>query len=131
MTTYLYIVRSVWVCGIDLLYREGWCGFSLGVVVIWWIFLLWVLGIQLKGKTLLRIACLTLIWMVWRERNVRIFEDKWRTFETLWELFHFFTSLWASCTDDFKGIPLNIIQLSWLSVCTPLGLSHQWKEPSH
>ena len=68
-------------------------------------------GNSTKGKTLWRIACLTLIWMMWQERNARIFEDKWRMFKTLWDLFYFFTSLCASCTDDFKGIPLNVIQL--------------------
>lgn len=36
-----------------------------------------------QGKTLWRIICLTLIWMVWGERNVRIFKDKWKTCETL------------------------------------------------
>ncbi|RVX18254.1 putative ribonuclease H protein [Vitis vinifera] len=34
------------------------------------------LGNSLRGKTLWQIACLTLIWMVWQERNDRIFEDK-------------------------------------------------------
>ena len=38
--------------------------------------------------------------------------------------FHFLAS-WHSCTDDFKGIPLNVIQLSWHSICTPLGLAQQ------
>ena len=30
---------------------------------------------SIRGKTLWRIACFTLIWMVWQERNVTIFED--------------------------------------------------------
>ena len=34
------------------------------------------LGNSLRGKTLWQITCLTLIWMVWQERNNRIFEDK-------------------------------------------------------
>ena len=39
------------------------------------------LGNSLRGKTLWQIACLTLLWMVWQERNNRIFEDKGRTEE--------------------------------------------------
>ncbi|RVW68296.1 Transposon Ty3-I Gag-Pol polyprotein [Vitis vinifera] len=39
------------------------------------------LGNSLRGKTLWQIACLTLIWMVWQERNNRIFKDKGRTEE--------------------------------------------------
>ncbi|RVW37832.1 hypothetical protein CK203_087876 [Vitis vinifera] len=34
------------------------------------------LGNSVRGKILWQIACLTLIWMVWQERNNRIFEDK-------------------------------------------------------
>ncbi|RVW34763.1 hypothetical protein CK203_101286 [Vitis vinifera] len=41
------------------------------------------LGNSLRGKRLWQIACLTLIWMVWQERNNRIFEDKGRTEEML------------------------------------------------
>ena len=62
------------------------------------------LGNSLKGKTLWQIACLTLIWMVWQER---IFEDKGRTEEMLWDLIMFYSSLWASCTTAFRGVPLK------------------------
>ncbi|RVX04331.1 Copper methylamine oxidase [Vitis vinifera] len=44
------------------------------------------LGNSLRGKTLWQIACLTLIWMVWQERNNRIFEDKGRTEEMVVEV---------------------------------------------
>ena len=72
---------------------------------------------SIKGKTCWQIACLTLSWIMWPERNVRIFEKKWRLGEVLWDLFHFYSSLWASCIVAFKGVPLNVIQLCWLSVC--------------
>ncbi|KAL6334495.1 hypothetical protein AAG906_016042 [Vitis piasezkii] len=61
------------------------------------------LGNSLRGKTLWQIACLTLIWLVWQERNNRIFEDKGRMEEMLWDLIRFYSSLWASCTEAFKG----------------------------
>ncbi|RVW64358.1 hypothetical protein CK203_047027 [Vitis vinifera] len=70
------------------------------------------LGNSLRGKTLWQIACLTLLWMVWQERNNRIFEDKGRTEEMLWDLLLFFSSLWASCTAAFSGVPLNVLQLN-------------------
>ncbi|RVW68264.1 hypothetical protein CK203_063577 [Vitis vinifera] len=72
------------------------------------------LGNSLRGKTLWQIACLTLIWMVWQERNNRIFEDKGRTEEMVWDLIRFYSSLWASCTEAFRGVPLNILQLNWI-----------------
>ena len=46
------------------------------------------LGNSLRGKTLWQIACLTIIWIVWHERNVRTFEE-------------------ASCSVAFKEVPLN------------------------
>ncbi|KAL6316817.1 hypothetical protein AAG906_021117 [Vitis piasezkii] len=72
------------------------------------------LGNSLRGKTLWQIACLTLIWMVRQERNNRIFEDKGRTEEMLWDLIRFYSSLWASCTEAFRGVPLNVLQLNWI-----------------
>ncbi|RVW99804.1 putative ribonuclease H protein [Vitis vinifera] len=75
------------------------------------------LGNSLRGKTLWQIACLTLLWMVWQERNNRIFEDKGRTEEMLWDLLLFYSSLWASCTAAFSGVPLSVLQLNWAAVC--------------
>ncbi|RVX06522.1 Protein SWEETIE [Vitis vinifera] len=71
------------------------------------------LGNSLRGKTLRQIACLTLLWMVWQERSNRIFEDKGRTEEMLWDLILFFSSLWASCIAAFRGVPLSVLQLNW------------------
>ncbi|KAL6345662.1 hypothetical protein AAG906_017398 [Vitis piasezkii] len=69
------------------------------------------------SKILWQIACLTLIWMVWQERNNRIFEDKGRTEEVVWDLIRFYSSLWASCTEAFRGVPLSILQINWIGVC--------------
>ena len=52
--------------------------------------------------------------MVWQERNNRIFEDKGRTEEMVWDLIQFYSSLWASCTEAFRGVPLSILQLNWI-----------------
>ncbi|RVW67640.1 hypothetical protein CK203_063062 [Vitis vinifera] len=75
------------------------------------------LGNSLRGKTLWQIACLNLVWMVWQERNNRIFEDKGRMEEMLWDLILFYSSLWASCTVAFRGVPLSVLQLNWIAVC--------------
>ena len=45
------------------------------------------------------------------------FKEKWRSWGMLWDLLHFYSSLWTSCTIAFKGIPLNAIQLNWFLVC--------------
>ncbi|RVW31331.1 hypothetical protein CK203_116350 [Vitis vinifera] len=71
------------------------------------------LGNSLRGKTLWQVACLTLVWIVWQEQNNRIFEDKGRSEETLWDLILLYSSLWASCSAAFRGVPLNVLQLNW------------------
>ena len=78
-------------------------------------------GNSKRGMVLWQNACITLIWVVWWERNVRIFEGKARNSENLWDSIHFLASLWAFCSVVFKGIPLNVLQLDWLAVCSSNG----------
>ena len=85
---------------------------------------------SIRGKTLWKIACLILIWIIWWERNVRIFEDKWRMLGMLWDLLHFFSSFLAYVLTNLKKFPLNVIQLNWHLMCTPIELDHHWKELS-
>ena len=79
-------------------------------------------GLSKRGIVLWQIACIALIWVVSRERNARIFEDKARNSKNLWDSIHFLASLWAFCSKVFKGIPLNVLQLDWLVVCNSNGL---------
>ncbi|WJZ85876.1 hypothetical protein VitviT2T_005388 [Vitis vinifera] len=76
-------------------------------------------GNSKRGIVLWQAASIALIWVVWWERNARIFEDKARNSEYLWDSIVFLASLWAFCSKAFKGIPLNVIQLDWIAVCTP------------
>ena len=50
-------------------------------------------GLSKRGIVLWQVACIALIWVVWRERNARIFEDKTRNSEHLWDSIHFLVSL--------------------------------------
>ena len=76
-------------------------------------------GNSKRGIVLWQAASIALIRVVWWERNARIFEDKARNSEYLWDSIVFLASLWAFCSKAFKGIPLNVIQLDWIAVCTP------------
>ncbi|RVW53508.1 Transposon TX1 uncharacterized 149 kDa protein [Vitis vinifera] len=78
-------------------------------------------GNSKRGMVLWQNACIALIWLVWRERNVRMFEDKARNSENLWDSIHFLAPLWALCSAVFKGIPLNVLQLDWLAVYSSNG----------
>ena len=79
-------------------------------------------GSSKGGIVLWQAACIALIWVVWWEINARIFKDKARNLENLWDSIYFLVSLWAFCSNFFKGIPLNVLQLDWLAVCNPNGL---------
>ncbi|RVW42695.1 Nuclear pore complex protein NUP160 [Vitis vinifera] len=50
-----------------------------------------------------------------REKQYDI-EDKGRTEDMLWDLIQFYYSLWASCTEAFRGVPLSVLQLNWIAV---------------
>ena len=64
-----------------------------------------------RGIMLCQAVSIALIWVVWRERNARIFEDKGRNLEYLWDSIYLLASLWAFCSKVFKGTPLNVLQL--------------------
>ena len=61
------------------------------------------LGNMSRGKVLWKLACLALMWVVWWEKNVRIFEDKARSSKGLWDIIFFVASFCVSCSTTFKG----------------------------
>ena len=75
-------------------------------------------GASKRGRVLWQATSIAIIQVVWRERNARVFQDKVRNSEYLWDSIVFLTSLWAFCSKVFKGTPLNVLQLDWLMVCT-------------
>ena len=74
-------------------------------------------GNSFRGKTLWRIVCLSLVWFVWQEKNARIFENKERSEEEVWDIFYFYSSLSTVCTKAFTGVPLSVLLLNWVAVC--------------
>ncbi|RVW22239.1 hypothetical protein CK203_099396 [Vitis vinifera] len=66
-------------------------------------------GSSKREIVLWQVASIVLIWIVWRERNAMIFEDKVRNSEYLWDSIFFLASLWAFYSKVFKGTPLNVM----------------------
>ncbi|RVW60989.1 putative ribonuclease H protein [Vitis vinifera] len=62
--------------------------------------------VQERGNSMAKTS-IALIWVVWRERNAKIFEDKARNSGNLWDSIHFLASFWAFCSAGFKGTPLT------------------------
>ncbi|RVW27598.1 Protein NRT1/ PTR family 8.3 [Vitis vinifera] len=76
-------------------------------------------GSSKRGIALWQAANIAFIRIVWRERNARIFEDKARNSEALWDSIVYLASLWAYCSKALEG--LNIVwrllvhvELAWL-----------------
>ena len=63
-------------------------------------------GLSKRMIVLWQAACMAIIWVVWRERNARIFEDKARNSKNFWDSIHFLASLWAFCSMVFKAFRL-------------------------
>ena len=76
-------------------------------------------GNSTRGKTLWKITFPTLLRIVWREGNAKIFEDTWKMSEIMWDLVHFYVSFWVYCADVFNPYSLSVSQLRWLLICTP------------
>ena len=74
-------------------------------------------GNSTRGKTLWRIVCLSLVWFVWQERNERMFENKERSKEEVWDKCYFYSSLWADCSKAFSGVPLSFLLLNSAAIC--------------
>ena len=66
-----YIVRLLWGYGIGYSHKLGWCGS--GSICDTMVISFKCFMDSTRGKTLWKITSLTLLWIVWRERNAMIF----------------------------------------------------------
>ena len=62
-------------------------------------------GSSKREIVLWQVASIVLIWIVWRERNAMIFEDKVRNSEYLWDSI-FFLLVGLSAPRFLRGLPL-------------------------
>ncbi|KAK9927793.1 hypothetical protein M0R45_024959 [Rubus argutus] len=67
-----------------------------------------------KAKAVWGCLVLAVFWVIWLERNQRIFEDKVGAgHEELWDRIKFWSSLWVSVTHEFKDYSLAVILRDW------------------
>ena len=76
----------------------------------------WGFGKNKKAVILWRCAFLALFWIIWFERNGRIFEDKEFSLSYLWDRVHFLASFWAHSSKDMGDIPLFLLKSDWRAV---------------
>jgi len=70
-------------------------------------------GKNKKAQTIWRAMCLVILWVIWWQRNQRIFVDKEMSFKDLFEKAKNLASISTSTDAAFKHYPLSLILLSW------------------
>lgn len=68
-----------------------------------------VLGGSKRAKLLWSCAAFATFWVLWLERNARVFEDKSRGIDCLWDCVCHLTSFWVSGNPLFKGVSLFFV----------------------
>ena len=106
------VARSLWV---RLLQEAGFC----------WVFPIFCGSLMVEkpigfgtnlAKVMWKCIVLSLLWVIWIERNNRIFEDKVMRSEDLFEKAKYLASLWAFSEKNFKEFPFSLIVLNWKDV---------------
>jgi hypothetical protein len=60
---------------------------------------------------------LAVFWVIWLERNKRIFDDfPGLCVEGLWDRVNFWSALWTSVTPLFRNYSLSVLLLDWKAV---------------
>lgn len=71
-----------------------------------------------KARNLWICAFLVVFWVVWLERNGRIFKDKESSLVDLWDKVHFLGSFWAKSSKDFVATPFFLLKADCRAVCS-------------
>ena len=91
----------------------------MGVSYILWVFdggKINCFGTNNLAKVMWNCIVLSLLWVIWIERNNRIFEDRVMRSEDLFEKAKYLASLGASSDKIFEEFPFFIIVLNWKDV---------------
>lgn len=78
-------------------FRQDWYGF----------------GKNKKGKIIWNAAMVAIVWVIWKERNRRIFMGKDRCREEFWDRVVYLGSLRTSIKKKFEGISYFFIRNNW------------------
>lgn len=67
---------------------------------------------------------MALFWVVWGERNRRIFENiEGDEIDQIWDRIRFWSSLWLSTTSEFRDLSLSFILSDWKAAIVKLAVS--------
>ena len=64
-------------------------------------------------KSLWVSAVWAVLWAIWKERNSRIFSDKYNSVTNLWDKILFWVGVWVKTLKDFKSTSLTDLSMGW------------------
>ena len=74
------------------------------------------LGTNKMARALWKSMVMSLLWLLWIERNSRIFSKKEMSPHDIFEKAKVLASLWASTDKAFRGFPFSLIVNNWKDV---------------
>ena len=66
-----------------------------------------------KGKVLWKVVSIATFWVIWLERNNRIFEEGEESVEFLWDRLRLWVAIWLQNCKDFKRILFSLLVRDW------------------
>ena len=74
-------------------------------------------GYSPKGNILWKCATRSLLWSIWKERNSRIFDDRFNSFDSFWTVVQHTASWWSTnYTKHFCNYSLSMIFNNWKAI---------------
>ena len=84
-----------------------------------YLFEAWNLGVgSCRGRIMWRSSFVGTLWVIWKERNSRHFQDKATNEALLRDKIKHLVASWVYPLDSLRGLPVDMIQRNWKDVPT-------------
>ena len=64
-------------------------------------------------KALWVCAVWAVLWGIWKERNLRTFNNEYNSAFGLWDKILYWVAIWVKSRKDFRHLPLSDLSIGW------------------